>query len=101
MHLIASRQAEKTGSGMISHCGMAMTNFGFMGYALVCPHLLGIKTDNDEDREAFVFFWAVIGFMLGIKDEFSMCLFPVDVVETYLKLILEFSHVIDFKLYLS
>jgi hypothetical protein len=82
MHLMASRQAEKTEYGMIPQCAMSMTNFGFMGYALVRPYLLGIKTDNDEDRDAFVFFWAVIGYMLGIKDEFNMCLFPLDVVET-------------------
>lgn len=89
MHLIASRSAEKGGVGMIPQAAMAMTKFGFMGYALVRPHMLGIKHDNKEDREAFVHLWAVLGYMcldtsvLGyIKDEFNMCLHPLEVVET-------------------
>lgn len=82
MHLNASRAAENNGMGNISQTAMAMTKFGFMGYALVRPHLLGIKHDNDEDREAFIFLWAVLGHMLGIKDEFNMCLHPLEVVET-------------------
>jgi hypothetical protein len=82
MHLMASQQAQKCGIGLISQCKMSLTTFAFMGYALVRPHLLGIKADNDEDREAFVFFWAVIDYMLGIKDEFNLCLFSLDVVET-------------------
>lgn len=82
MHLHATRSAEKNAVGMIPQCAMAMTAFGFMGYALVKPHLLGIQHDNVEDREAFVHLWAVIGYMLGIKDEFNMCLHPLEVVET-------------------
>lgn len=82
MHLFASKAAEKSGYGMIPQAAMAMTNFGFMGYALVRPHFLGIKHNNDEDREAFVHFWAVVGHMLGVKDEFNMCLQTLEVVET-------------------
>lgn len=81
MHLCASQNAEKNNLGNISQGAMAMTKFGFMGYALVRPHLLGINHDNVEDREAFVHLWAVLGSMLGIKDEFNMCLHPVEVVE--------------------
>ena len=81
MHLFASRAAANEGYDVIPQCAMAMTKFGFMGFALVKPHLLGIKHDNREDREGFVHFWAVIGSMLGIKDEFNMCLFPLEVVE--------------------
>ena len=63
MHLIASRVDGKTVYGVIPQGATA--TFGFMGFGLVKPHLLGIKHDNDEDQEAFVHFWAVIGFMLG------------------------------------
>jgi ER-bound oxygenase mpaB/B'/Rubber oxygenase, catalytic domain len=82
MHLCASRAAGKNGYGMIPQAAMAMTKFGFMGYALVRPQFLGITHDNDEDREAFVHLWAVLGHMLGIKEEFNMCLHPLEVVET-------------------
>lgn len=51
-------------------------------YALIRPHLLGIRYNNDDDREGFVHFWAVIGHMIGVREEFNMCLFPLKVVET-------------------
>lgn len=82
MHLFASKSAEQKGVGFIPQGAMAMTKFGFMGYALVRPHMLGINHDNKEDREAFVHLWAVIGYLLGVKDEFNMCLHPIEVVET-------------------
>lgn len=82
MHLIASRSSLKKQIGFIPQCAMAMTKFGFMGYALVRPHMLGIRYDNKDDREAYVHLWAVFGHLLGIKDEFNMCLHPLEVVET-------------------
>jgi hypothetical protein len=82
MHLCASKlAASKNYPWTITQNALAMTTFGFMGYALIKPHLLGIKHDNDDDREAYVHFWAVIASMLGVQDEFNMCLFPVKVVE--------------------
>uniref|UniRef100_A0A182WKY0 DUF2236 domain-containing protein n=1 Tax=Anopheles minimus TaxID=112268 RepID=A0A182WKY0_9DIPT len=81
MHLSASNSAKKRNLGFINQSEMALTTFGFMGFAIVRPHLLGIRYDNREDREAFVFFWAVIGFMLGVQDEYNMCLFRLEVVE--------------------
>jgi ER-bound oxygenase mpaB/B'/Rubber oxygenase, catalytic domain len=83
MHLLASRAASKNVKELrfIPQTAMAITQFGFMGYALVRPHLLGLKFRDDEEKEAFVYLWAVIGHMLGIKEEFNMCLFPLEVVE--------------------
>lgn len=54
------------------------------------PHLLGIKHDNDEDREAFVHFWAVMGHLLGVDDEYNMCLFPLKVVELICQFMLRY-----------
>lgn len=82
MHLAASNASRGRGYQAIPQCAMSMTAFGFMGYALVKPHLLGIRYDNQEDQEAFVHLWAVICSMLGIKDEFNMCLFPLEVVKS-------------------
>jgi hypothetical protein len=60
---------------------MVITQFGFMGYALIRPDFLGIHHGNDEDREGFVHLWAVVGSLLGIKDEFNLCLHQLSVVE--------------------
>lgn len=54
------------------------------------PHLLGISHDNDEDREAFVHFWAVMGHLLGVADEYNMCLYPLKVVEIICKFMLRY-----------
>uniref|UniRef100_A0A336LZD5 CSON008879 protein n=1 Tax=Culicoides sonorensis TaxID=179676 RepID=A0A336LZD5_CULSO len=82
MHLLASTQAKAKKIGMISQTEIAMTAFGFMAYALTRPHTLGIRYKNlREDRDAFVFFWAVICAMLGVKDEFNMCKHKLEVVE--------------------
>ena len=54
---------------------------GFMGLIVAKPHYLGVSCDNREDREGFVHFWAVISSILGIKDEFNMSLFSLDVAE--------------------
>lgn len=81
MHLAASNASlERTKRG-IPQAYMTFTAFGFMGYALVKPHLLAIRHDSVEDREAYVHMWAVICSMLGIKDEFNLCLNRLDVVE--------------------
>uniref|UniRef100_A0A2M4A901 ER-bound oxygenase mpaB/mpaB'/Rubber oxygenase catalytic domain-containing protein n=1 Tax=Anopheles triannulatus TaxID=58253 RepID=A0A2M4A901_9DIPT len=81
MHLGASRSATKRQLGFISQPEMALTTFGFMGFPLVRPHLLGIRYDNREDREAFIHLWAVIGYMLGVHDRCNMCLFRLEVVD--------------------
>lgn len=60
---------------------MVSTVFVFSGYMISKPHLLGIKCDCDEDRQGFIHMWAVIASMLGIKDEFNMCLYPLRVFE--------------------
>ena len=82
MHLIASRASERNGREKIPQSALSMTQFGFMGFALIKPHVLGILHDKKEDREAFVHFWAVIASMLGVKDEFNMCLNSLEVVES-------------------
>jgi hypothetical protein len=81
MHLAASNASIVRKGRGIPQTFMTYTAFGFMGYAIVKPHLLGIKHDCDEDREAFVHLWAVICSMLGIKDEFNLCLQPLNVLE--------------------
>uniref|UniRef100_A0A182QUX4 ER-bound oxygenase mpaB/mpaB'/Rubber oxygenase catalytic domain-containing protein n=1 Tax=Anopheles farauti TaxID=69004 RepID=A0A182QUX4_9DIPT len=81
MHLSASNSAKKRSLGFINQPEMALTTFGFMGFPLIRPHLLGIRYDNREAREGFVHFWAVIGYMLGVEDEHNMCLHRLEVVE--------------------
>lgn len=81
MHLAASNAALSRKELGLPQGAMAFTTFGFMGYALVKPHFLGINSKCIEDRKAYVHMWAVICSMLGIKDEFNICLHSLEVVE--------------------
>lgn len=54
------------------------------------PQFLGIRSDNREDREGFIHFWAVIGHMLGVHDEYNMCLFDIETVESICLIMLRY-----------
>uniref|UniRef100_A0A182IL11 ER-bound oxygenase mpaB/mpaB'/Rubber oxygenase catalytic domain-containing protein n=1 Tax=Anopheles atroparvus TaxID=41427 RepID=A0A182IL11_ANOAO len=90
MHLSVSNSASKRNLGFINQSEIALTSFGFMGFPLVRPHLLGIRYDNREDREAFVHLWAVLGFMLGVEDQYNMCLYRLEVVEVICQMLLRY-----------
>lgn len=48
---------------------MAITQFGFMGYIVTKPKLVGIHYYDKEDMEAFVHVWRVIGYLMGVEDQ--------------------------------
>lgn len=51
---------------------MALTQFGFMGFITLKPHILGVQVSR-KNFEAFVHFWRVIGSLIGIEDRFNLC----------------------------
>ncbi|XP_054264017.1 uncharacterized protein LOC128987248 [Macrosteles quadrilineatus] len=71
-HCHATRRASKAGYGQISQRDMALTQFGFMGFALLRSKELGLS-GSDADLEGFVHFWRTIGYLLGIKDKYNLC----------------------------
>lgn len=71
-HIVSSKYAEKGKAGFIMQRDMAYTQFGFIGYSLLKPELLGVRVSR-EDYEALVHFWRVIGHLIGIRDEFNLC----------------------------
>lgn len=85
MHFLASEQATRKGFGLISQLDLCLTGFGFMGYAITRPTVLGIdinsKDNSVKQRDGYIHFWAVIFSLLGIRDEFNFCLHPLPVVE--------------------
>ena len=81
MHFASSNASLQRKENGIIQAWMTFTAFGFMGYAVVKPHLLAIKHKCVEDVEAFIRVWAVICSMLGVNDEFNMCLQPLEVVK--------------------
>lgn len=47
---------------------MALTQFGFIGFVMTKPHMLGIHNPPQEDLEGFVHLWRVVGHLLGMED---------------------------------
>jgi len=72
IHAMSSKRCQKAGAGFISQKDMSLTQFAFMGLITSQWKLLGVQY-NKEDLDAYCHFWRVIGYMLGIKDEFNLC----------------------------
>lgn len=70
MHVFINSKAEKTGSQLITQKDMAITQFLYIGFQ--CSGCYGI-VGTDEELENFNHFSRMIGYMLGIKDEFNCC----------------------------
>lgn len=69
LHCAANRVSNKAGLGLrVTQKDMALTQFGFMGLALLKKKELAI-VGTEEDERAIVHFWRTIGFMLGIRDK--------------------------------
>lgn len=81
LHNLASASSEKKGIGLITQTEVSMTTFGFAGFALNRPQIFGISRKNQAQREGFLHLWAVLNYMLGVRDEFNICLLPIEAAE--------------------
>lgn len=71
IHYHSSKKTEKMGIGIISQKDMALTQFAFMGFFVLKCKELGVQYE-EKDLDAFCHFWRVLGYMLGIKDEYVL-----------------------------
>lgn len=70
-HLRSSRACGKLKAGGITQKDMALTQFGFIGFiTLGAPR---IKLYDQEFLEGTSHMWRVLGYLLGIKDEYNIC----------------------------
>lgn len=74
---VSKRSNSKVAGRIVSQKDMAVTQFGFIGYAVLGYKKLGIVY-NKEDMEAMVHFWRVIGYMIGIHDRYNLCTDSLD-----------------------
>ena len=72
---------------VISQYDMALTQTGFFGTALLLQNNCGLRCSRQE-MEDYIYLWRVIGYLLGIKDEYNTAAGDYD--ETY-ALVTEFS----------
>ncbi|XP_065199906.1 uncharacterized protein LOC135831392 [Planococcus citri] len=52
---------------------MSVTQFGFFGLMLMYPEKFGARNATDEELECFVHMWKLIGYLLGVKNEYNFC----------------------------
>lgn len=52
---------------------MSMTQFGFFGLMLVYPEKFGARNATEDELECFVHMWRLLGYLLGIQDEYNFC----------------------------
>lgn len=71
-HERSSRMAHKKSVGFINQRDMAITQFGFMGFTLLRYKTIGLRCTAD-DLDAIVHVWRVLGYMLGIEDQYNLC----------------------------
>jgi hypothetical protein len=60
----------------ISQYSMIITQWAFIGPLLMFPDKCGLHAHGEELQEileAITYVWRVIGFLLGIKDEYNLC----------------------------
>ncbi|KAI1289165.1 hypothetical protein HDE_08281 [Halotydeus destructor] len=67
----------------VSQFDMMVTQWAFIGLVLQHPEKCGLHRATQEDFAAIIYVWRVISYLIGIKDEYSMCL---DSVEDTIKL---------------
>lgn len=54
----------------------ALTQFGFVGIPILFPEQVGLNEATDDELFAFNHLWAVVGYCIGIRDEFNISLQP-------------------------
>ncbi|XP_076244756.1 uncharacterized protein LOC143185545 [Calliopsis andreniformis] len=72
-HAVNSKNHIKAGFHGIYQQDMAITQFGFMGFAFTAPESVGLAHRTREDLEGLNHFWRVTGYLLGISDRLNIC----------------------------
>ncbi|EGI69937.1 PREDICTED: uncharacterized protein LOC105153295 [Acromyrmex echinatior] len=87
-HCVAFKRSTEAGVHKPTQLDMALAQFGFVGYIIVCEKYVGINT-TPEEMEGVVHLWRVIGSMLGIDDKFNICAGTVEETRALCQRILE------------
>lgn len=66
-HCAAGKKAVTNGLGFISQLDMALTQFGFVGIAVLKAKNMGF-VGTAEEVEGFIHVWRTIGYCMGIED---------------------------------
>lgn len=79
---------EASGPLKLSQYDMLITQFAFIGFVILMPTKFGIQW-SAYDLECVVHFWRLIGYLLGIEEEYNLCSRPVPEVQDMCAVILQ------------
>ncbi len=57
----------------VNQYDFVMTQWAFIGPVILYPKHCGLHPASDEDIEHLVYLWRVIGYCIGIEEQFSVC----------------------------
>ncbi|KAL1512482.1 hypothetical protein ABEB36_002067 [Hypothenemus hampei] len=72
-HNTASKRAKLVIKYRINQKDMIMAQWGFMGLVVARSEYLGIHEPDEYSWKCFIHLWRVIGYILGVTDEFNIC----------------------------
>lgn len=67
---------------------MLVTQWAFVGPIFIIPERVGMNALEKKDLEALAHFWYLIGFYLGLKDEFNLCAGSAEEIQHFSRAIL-------------
>jgi len=88
MHSRAGSLAMSKGR-LMSQRDMVLTQWGFIGPALVFPQELGISIPDKKGEEGLVYVMYLVGQYLGVQDSLNLCSGGAERAKLYSKLVLE------------
>lgn len=54
---------------------MSITQFAFVGLAMIYPAKCGLIAATEKELLAINYYWRVLGYLMGIEDEYNLCQF--------------------------
>lgn len=63
------------GRKWFNYYDVSITQFAFVGLAMLWPQKSGLIAATEEELELLNYYWRVLGYLMGMKDEFNCCQF--------------------------
>lgn len=82
----------------MSQYDVALTQFAFIGLAMLFPSKSAMVAATAEELELINYYWRVLGFLMGMEDEFNTCQFDnYEHIKEFMGLIFEHEYKAKFK----
>lgn len=74
----------------VTEYDVALTQFAFIGLAMLWPQKSAMIAAKQEDLELVHYYWRVLGYLMGLRDEFNLCHFDkYDDIKRFMELVFE------------